>query len=260
MIEAIKNVIKYKDFIIYSAKSELKAEVGNSHLNWAWWIIEPSCYAVIYAFVFGVIMQRPEPFFALFLFLGIKNFELFNKGIVYSVTLMKSSKSIISKVYLPKYVIILSKLLVCLCRSVFSWPVIAVMIIHFGLPINIYYLWLIPLLVFLCLVTFAFMCIIMHLGVFIEDLPNIMNIVLKLTMFLSGIFYSIPRLLPDWRGELWLSLNPVAFVINGFRDVIIEGRAPNLPVLGIWFVVSALIAWGGIKLIKRYENTYVKVI
>ena len=260
MIKAIRNIIKYKDFILYSARSELKAEVGGSFLNWIWWFLEPSCYVMIYALVFGVIMQAAEPFFILFLFLGISLWEFFQKSINASVKMIRSNKAIISKVYLPKYVLALSKLLVSLFKTIISWFLIIVLMIYYGLPINVQFIWLIPLLLFFCMVTFAFMCVIMHLGVFIDDLPNIINIVLRMTMLLTGIFFSIPRLLPDWRGQLLVSVNPAGFVVNGFRNVIIDGQAPNLIVLGVWLLLSVLIAFIGIRLITKYENTYVKVI
>ena len=260
MIKAIRNIIKYKDFILYSARSELKAEVGGSYLNWAWWFIEPSCYVMIYAFVFGFIMRVPEPFFILFLFLGISLWEFFNKNISASVRMIRANKGIISKVYIPKYILALSKLLVSLFKTVVSWFIIILLMVFYGLPVNIHFIWLIPLLLFFCMVTFAFMCVIMHMGVFIDDLPNIINIVLRMTMLLTGIFFSIPRLLPGWPGQLLVSVNPVGFVVNGFRTVIINGQLPNLIVLGLWFLLSILIAFIGIRLITKYENTYVKVI
>ena len=260
MVKAIKNIIKYKDFILYSTRSELKAEVGGAYLNWTWWLLEPVCYVLIYALVFGVIMQRPEPFFILFLFLGISLWEFFSKSINASVRMIRSNKAIISKVYLPKYILAISKLLVSLFKMVVSWFIIIALMIYYGLSINIYFFWLIPLLFVFCIIIFSFMCVIMHLGVFIDDLPNIINIVLRVTMLLTGIFFSIPALLPDWRGELLVSLNPVAFIVNGFREVILNGRQPNLIVLGIWLGVSILVAFIGIRLITKYENTYVKVI
>ena len=49
----IKDTKKYWKYTIYAAKSQLKTEVANSYLNWIWWILEPFCFMLIYAFVFG---------------------------------------------------------------------------------------------------------------------------------------------------------------------------------------------------------------
>lgn len=39
----IMNIIKYREYMIYVAKADLKAEAANSYLNRFWWILEPFC-------------------------------------------------------------------------------------------------------------------------------------------------------------------------------------------------------------------------
>ena len=58
-------------YAIYSAKSELKSEVANSYLNWIWWVLEPFCFMLIYAFIFGVVFEAREQYFPAFIFIGI---------------------------------------------------------------------------------------------------------------------------------------------------------------------------------------------
>ena len=65
----INDVKKYYNYTIYSAKSELKSEVSNSYLNWIWWVLEPLCFMMIYAFVFGVVFNSKEEYFLAFIFI-----------------------------------------------------------------------------------------------------------------------------------------------------------------------------------------------
>ena len=54
----INDVKKYWNYTRYAAKSQLKTEVANSYLNWLWWILEPFCFMLIYAFVFGMLVRN----------------------------------------------------------------------------------------------------------------------------------------------------------------------------------------------------------
>ena len=52
-----RDLTSHYRYAIYSAKSELKSEVANSYLNWIWWVLEPFCFMLIYAFIFGVVFD-----------------------------------------------------------------------------------------------------------------------------------------------------------------------------------------------------------
>ena len=103
----IENIKKYLGYSIYSAKSELKAEVANSYLNWIWWILEPICMMLIYIFIVEIVFKSKEPNFPVFVFIGITVWNYFNKMITSSVKLIKNKKTIITKIYLPKYILVL---------------------------------------------------------------------------------------------------------------------------------------------------------
>ena len=90
----------------YATKSELRAEVANSYLNWLWWVLEPLCFMGIYAFIFSMFSGSKVSYLTAFIFLGITVWEFFNKLLTVSVNLVRSNKPIVSKVYLPKYMLL----------------------------------------------------------------------------------------------------------------------------------------------------------
>ena len=90
-----KDLKSHYRYAIYSAKSELKSEVANSYLNWIWWVLEPFCFMLIYAFIFGVVFNASEQYFPVFIFLGITAWDFFNRCLTQSVKLLKNNKSIL---------------------------------------------------------------------------------------------------------------------------------------------------------------------
>ena len=72
---------KYFPYSLVSAKSQLKAEVANSYLNWLWWILDPLCFMLIYTFIFGYVFKAKEPYFTVFIFIGLSMWDFFNSMI-----------------------------------------------------------------------------------------------------------------------------------------------------------------------------------
>lgn len=256
----ICNIKKYFKYAIYSAKADLKAEVAGSHLNWLWWILDPLCFMMIYMFIAGIVFKSTEENFQVFVFIGLTAWDYFNKNITASVKLVSNNKGIVSKIYIPKYILILQKSFVNLFKMGISWVLIFIFMIILKVPFTLNLLYIIPIMIVFYIVTFGICSILLHFGIFVEDLANVTNLGLKLVFYLSGIFYSIKRRVPTKYSGLLLTGNPAAFVIDSFRRVILYNKAPMLLILGMWLGIGLLLTFIGIWIIHRYENSYAKVI
>ena len=256
----IKNTKKYLEYAIYSAKAELKAEVANSYLNWIWWILEPICMMLIYIFVVEVVFKSKEPNFPVFVFIGLTAWNYFNKMIVTSIKLIKNNKSIITRIYIPKYILVFEKSFVFGFKAMVSFVLILLLMIIFKINFTAYLLNFIIIFSLLYIITFGLCCIVMHFGTYIEDLTNICNIALRLLFYFSGVFYSIINKVPHPFNDIMIRINPIAFIINEFRNLFMYAKSPDILTLAIWFVLGIIISAIGIKLIHKYDKSYVKVI
>ena len=81
-----RDLTSHYRYAIYSAKSE------------------------IYAFIFGVVFEAREQYFPAFIFIGITAWDFFNRCLTQSVKLLKNNKSIVTKVYIPKFILLISKM------------------------------------------------------------------------------------------------------------------------------------------------------
>ena len=98
---------KYSNYIIYATKATLKGELDGSRIGWIWWILEPVIFMLIYMFVFSVVFQRTTEYLVAFIFIGISIWRFFNGTVQNSVQLIKRNRNVISKVYLPKFALVL---------------------------------------------------------------------------------------------------------------------------------------------------------
>lgn len=255
-----KDVRKYLPYALWSAKADLQAEVATSYLNWMWWLIEPICSMLIYTMIFGVVFKAAEDFFPIFVFVGITMWSFFARSLTASVEIVRRNRDIVTKIYMPKYILLLSKMFTYFFKMLVSFGIIVLMMIFFRVPVGINILWVIPVFVLLFLFTFGVSCIMMHYGVYVTDLGYIMGIVLQMMMYVTGVFYSLSNQVPAPFGVILETFNPVAFIISSMREALIYNTTPMLDVMLVWAVISVIMIALGVFTVYSNENSYVKVI
>lgn len=263
MKKFISDVKKFKNYSLYNVKAELKSEVAGSFLSWIWWILDPLLYMCVYTFVADFVFGAKMPYFPIFVFIGLNCWQLFNKTVRNSVKLVSNKKSIVTKVYIPKYMFIFEKIGINGFKMLVSFALTFVFMAIWGVEISYRVLYFIPLAMMVAIVAFAFSAIIMHFGVFVEDLLNVVTVGLQLVFYMSGIFYSIEdRILEKHNliGKVMIYGNPMALIMTDMRNVLLYQKDPHFLALGIWLAVCLLISVIGVKIIYRYENSYVKII
>ncbi len=259
----LKDYKRYYKYSKYAAKSALNAEVAGSYLNWLWWVFNPLCMMFVYSFVFGYVFGGRLEYFEIFIFTGITLWNFFATTVTESVRLVKKNKSIVTKVYLPKFVLVITQMRVQWVKMLISFAIVVGMLIVFRVPLTLNVFWIFPVLVTLFILTFGVACVILHFGVFVEDLNNVVRILLRFTFYATGVFYSIEVRLgkknPAW-ANLMLHYNPMALLLDSFRKALLYGQTPHYKWIGAWFVTSLIICFIGVRLIYRYENSYAKII
>lgn len=260
MKKFISDLKKYHRYILYSAKSQLKAEVTNSYLSWLWLFLEPICFMLIYAFIAIVVFKSKIEYFPIFVFIGLNIWNFFQKNLIDSVKLVINNKDIVTKVYVPKVILLITKMCVNSAKFFISFSLVIVGMLIYKVPISINVLYFIPIFISLFLITFGICSIFMHIGVFVQDLANITNIGLRLLFYLSGVFFAIEKRVPAPYNKLLVRYNPIAMMISECRDVLLYASSLNIKLISIWFIIGIIISYIGIKIVYKYENTYVKVM
>ena len=251
---------KYFRYSIISARSQLRSEVANSYLNWLWWVLEPFCFMLIYTFMFGYVFGAKEPYFPVFIFIGISMWDFFNRMVKDSVKIIKKNKPIVTKVYLPKYILILTELWVDSFKMLVSFAIVSLMMLAYRVPLTKNILYAIPAAVLLMLFSFGCSCWLLHYGVFVEDLSNVANIALRMLFYMTGIFYNVVKRIPAPYGELMIKYNPIAFFLETMRNALLYGKTPHRKLMVGWLAISLILCFTGIWKIYRNENSYVKAI
>lgn len=260
MKRLLKDIRRYLPYTKYATKSELKSEVASSHLSWLWWILDPILFMLVYWFIFMVIFGQKKEYFHIFVFVGLSMWNLFNKTLLGSVRIVAANRSVVAKVYIPKYFLVLILLLQNLFKMGISFGIIVIMMVWSRVPLSWNVLYVIPILLDLILITFGLGTIFAHFGVFFDDLKNLTNVGLRVLFYMSGIFYVITDRVGEVVATLLLKINPIGFLIDACREALLYSNTPNVGLILFWFVIGSILSCIGIATIYKNENSYVKVI
>lgn len=254
------DIKKYSQYMVYAAKTDLKAEVANSYLNRLWWLLEPFFNMLVYVIVFGNIMGNSVENYATFVFSALLMWNFFSKTVNYSVKLVRNNKDILTKVYIPKFVILISNMILNMYKLLFSMIVLVIMLIVFRVRIGFNIIWAVPAYMVIILLGMGIGMIFLHFGVYVDDLSYAVTILLNMLMFLSGIFYDVMTTLPAPLNAIMMCINPIAMLVDTMRNALLYNRAVNLPILGMWFLLSMILCIIGTHIVYKNENSYAKVV
>ena len=96
------------------------------------------------------------------------------------------------------------------------------------------------------------------LGVFIRDIGQITGVLAMVLLFMSPVFYPASMLPEPYQTLIYL--NPLTFIIEQARDVLMWGELPNWRGLGIYYVVSCISAWAGFIWFQKTRGGFADVL
>lgn len=256
----ISDIKNYGQYMVYAARADLNAEVANSYLNRLWWLLEPMFNMIVYVVVFGRVMGNSVENYATFVFASLLMWNYFSKAISYSVKCVRNNRDIVTKIYVPKHILLLTDMILNFFKLLFSAIILVVMLVVFRVQLGVCIWTLIPSYLLMFLLAFGGGMIFLHYGVYIDDLGYAVGILLQILMFLSGIFYDTLTSLSTPLNVMMLSVNPVAMFIDTMRNGLLYNTVANVPLWTIWIVLSLQLCYIGIHIVYKNENGYVKVV
>lgn len=263
--ELIASLWRNRGLIRTSVRREVLGRYRGSFLGVLWSFFNPLLMLLVYTFVFSVVFNArwsssgdSKTEFALLLFCGLMMFNLFAECINRATGLILGNVNYVKKVIYPLEILPWVSLGSALFHGVVSLVVwlIAYLVI-FGLPhLTVLYLPLILLPFVLFIMGLSW--VLASLSVFLRDVSQFVGILTTMLMFLSPIFYPATALPENYR--VFLYFNPLTPVIEQTRNVLFWGGQPDFQMLGIYIVVSAIVAWLGFAMFQKTRKGFADVL
>jgi len=223
--------------------SGLKKEAAGTFGGFLWWIAEPLIYGAIYYFVFAVVFQIRTENFVAFLLVGLTAWRWISLTMTLAGASVQANAALMRQLHIPKIIFPLQVIVVQVFKFLLAMSVIWSILTAIGLTSwsGLIYL---PVVFFVSVVFLSGAGLVLSvITPFFPDMRNINTLVFRALLFLSGVFFESSRVPEDLL--IYFYMNPFVTLIEGFRDVLVFGVAPDFQGHAIILVVGfALMAIG----------------
>jgi lipopolysaccharide transport system permease protein len=249
--------LHYLELIAFSTYAELRAERSRSYLGLLWWIIEPAMNMATYYFVFAVVLRTAQQDYVPFLLVGLTLWQWFKSCVSHGGYAIWTQLALIRQVKLPSQVFPSVQILADTVKFLFILALLLVILWCSGYPPNITYLALLPVLLVELLFAAGAAYVVAAVVPLVPDLRFVIEQILQVMMFLSGIVFSLDGVPEPLRH--WFVLNPIVELVDAGRGILMHARWPDWIALGRVALISLALYAFGAFLIARLTPRYVKL-
>jgi lipopolysaccharide transport system permease protein len=255
-----------RKLIIQMVRREVIGRYRGSVLGLAWSFFHPILMLTVYTFVFSVVFkarwgaggEESKAQFAMVLFAGLIVYNLFAETANRAPHVLTSNVNLVKKVVFPLEILPVVAIGSALFQCLVSLAVLLLAL--FLMNGSLHWTVLLSPIVMLPIVmaTLGFAWTLASLGVFLRDVGQIIGIITTILLFVSPIFYPISALPEAIRP--WLMFNPLTFIIEQTRAVLIWGQPPDWFGLGVYCALATIIAWLGFAWFQKTRKGFADVL
>ena len=258
MKQAWQHFVQYRPLLKELVRRDLKVKYRRSFLGYVWSLLNPLLMMCVMTLVFSYMFRFDIPNFPLYLITGQTLWAFFNESTNMSMYSVIQNGALIKKVYIPKFIFPISRILSSFVTMSFSLAAILIVLIFTKSP----FYWTILLfpvpLFFLLLFSMGIGMVLSALSVYFRDITHLYGVVTLGWMYLTPIFYPVSALpeeiIPVVQG------NPMYSYITFFREIVLYGTVPES---AVW-LKCALISLGalvvGLAVFRKMQRNFILYI
>ncbi|MFS0754988.1 ABC transporter permease [Noviherbaspirillum sp. 1P10PC] len=263
----VQSLWSNRRLILQMTRREVVGRYRGSAMGLAWSFFSPVFMLFVYTFVFSEIFKsrwggvggdESKTQFAVVLFVGMIVLNLFSEVINRAPGLVLSNTNYVKKVLFPLEVLPVISMGAAIFHAIIN---IGVLLLAF-LVFNGYLNWtaiFIPAVLFpLVVLVVGIAWILASLGVYLRDVAQTVGIITTVLMFLSPVFYPITAVPERFRPVIMA--NPLTFIIEQTRDILIWGKMPDWTGLLIYTLVAMATAWIGFAWFQKTRKGFADVL
>lgn len=210
------------------ARTSLKSEASKLYLSYLWWVLEPILFVAVFWIVFGFLLDRGTPEFVFFLMCGKVPYLWLSKTVTVSANSLLENRGLIATINIPKVVFPYISIQELLYKQWIVFLVLLLVTLYYGRLPNLGWLWLGPIIVTNYLLLVSLSLIASILVTYVQDFRILINMSMMFLMFASGIFWDINDINNEFWRSVLLNANPLAFLIDAYRRVLMYDQPIDL--------------------------------
>jgi ABC-type polysaccharide/polyol phosphate export permease len=246
---------KYFNLLHQLALAQFKLKDQSAILGFLWSFLHPLILLGILFAMFRSQTGQGIDHYALYLLIGLVQYTHFANSTSRALTVLYSMKHLTANAIFPKEVLVLSATMADTIELALSMAICVVVAGFSGITVS----WTVLLLPVVCLLQYILVSsvslVLSCLYVFVRDIAHIYGSFLRVLIFITPIFYA-GSFLGEGLGRYILLLNPLAYLINFSRTLIIDGKPVAFQSALVLLLVTSLLLFFSFRLFKNYEPVF----
>ena len=225
--------MQYLTLIDTLARFHLRGEARQFSLGYFWWFLEPALYVSVFYIVFQLLLDGRQPDFLYFLTVGKLVFVWFSKSVVQASSSIETNKGLISQILIRKEVFPLAAVLQGVYRQFVVFSVLFLLLFVSGKGQFHYWFLLLPLILIQVVLITGCGLLAALMVCWQKDFQHLIQLGMLFLLFVSGVFWDVNDI-PDADVREWvLLLNPLAALIDAYRQILLVGSLPKVGTISV---------------------------
>lgn len=260
MLSHLRELATAHELLFTWTKRDFKVRYSQSVLGAAWAILQPLSLMVIFSLIFSLFIKVPTDGipYPIFAYTALLVWTFFANSLSAAIPSLVNNMNLVSKIYFPREILPLSANLVSMIDFVIAATIFVAMLFFYQIALGWTIIFLPLLLLIQVLFTFGVSLAASAINVFYRDVRFVIPLALQIWMYLSPVIYPI-SMVPEWLRPFYM-LNPMATLIDGYRQIIFLNQPPNWPYVGLTALISLAILLVSYRYFKRAERDFADLI
>jgi len=262
---SMRTFVRHRHLIWQMTKREVVGRYRGSIMGMLWSFLNPVFMLTIYTFVFSVVFKAKwgsgsdsKTEFAIILFAGLIVFNLFSETVTRAPSLILSNVNYVKKVVFPLEILPVVSILSSCFHTLVSIGVLILFRLIVGSGFSVTTLLFPVVIAPLLLFSLGVAWFLAALGVYLRDVSQTIGLAMTALMFVSPIFFPISALPEKYR--IIVYLNPLSFIIEQGREVLIFSHSPDWGGLSIYYVFGSVSALLGFAWFQKVRTGFADVL
>jgi lipopolysaccharide transport system permease protein len=255
LINDLAKLRQSSDLLLTLSIHRIKVRYKQSVLGVFWAILQPLSMMLIFTFIFSLIAKMPSDGapYAIFAYTALLPWNYFSSAVSNATNSLVSHSQFVTKVYFPREILPITYVVVALFDFVVASTLLAGLMINYHVSLTVNVLYAVPIILVVSCFALAISFFFSATQVRFRDIGVGVPLLLQLWLFATPVIYPFSAVPSRWRP--FYVLNPMVGVIEGFRQVILRGAAPETSSLLISAVISVILLVASYLYFKRVEAT-----
>ncbi|RPI29589.1 MAG: ABC transporter permease [Acidobacteria bacterium] len=253
------SIVIGRDLLFAWTARTIRARYQQSILGWLWAIAQPAASVTIYTIVFTRIVKVdtggiPYPVFS---YVAVVPWAFLAAALNDMTSSLVQNINLVQKIYFPREILPIAAACARLMDFGIAFSLLMILMMIFQVPITATWVYLPLLLVIQMALATGIGLACAALNVFYRDIQSLLTLVIHLWFYASPIIYPVSLIPAKYHWVYFL--NPMAGIIQGYRDVLLLGSSPG-PSLLLAGALSFVVLFLGYWLFKRLEPLFADLV